>query len=76
MGVQFILPVTVTATINTVLNFDGDLERHGDGDVKCKQTLVYKFYLNKTRKFHVSNGKQKCQQHVLCSLLNVETHEA
>ena len=76
MGVQSILPFKVTVTIDTELNFDGDLERHSDGDAKCKQTLVHKFYLNKTRKFHVSNGKQKCQQHVLLSLLNVEIHEA
>ena len=36
MVVQSILPVKVTVTIDTVLNFDSDLERHGDGDVECK----------------------------------------
>ena len=35
-GVQPILPVKVSITINTMLNFDG----HGDSDVTCEQTLI------------------------------------
>ena len=33
-----ILPVNVTVTIDTMLNFDGDFDRHGD--VTCKQTFT------------------------------------
>ena len=35
MGVQPILPIKVSITINTMLNID----RHGDSDVTCEQTL-------------------------------------
>ena len=39
MGVQSILPVKVSFTIETVLNFDADFDGHGEGEVTCKQTL-------------------------------------
>ena len=39
MGVQPILPIKVSVTIGTMLNFDGDFDGHGDGDITCKQTL-------------------------------------
>ena len=39
MGVQSILPDEVSVTIEIMLNFDGDFDRHGDGDITCKQTL-------------------------------------
>ena len=39
-----ILPIKVCVTIDTMLNFDDDFDRHGDGDgdgdVTCKQTLT------------------------------------
>ena len=35
-GVQPILPIKVSITINTMLN----VYRHGDGDVTCEQTLI------------------------------------
>ena len=38
MGLQHIFP-SVSITIGTVLNFNGDFDRHDDGDVICKQTL-------------------------------------
>ena len=38
MGLQHIFP-SVSITIGTVLNFNGDFLRHDDGDVICKQTL-------------------------------------
>ena len=31
-------PLKVSVTIGTMLNFDGDFDRHSDGDGKCKQT--------------------------------------
>ena len=37
MGVQPILSFQVALTIDTMLNFDGDFDGHGD--VTCKQTL-------------------------------------
>ena len=39
MGVQPIFSVKVSTTINTMSNFDGDFDRHSDGDVTRKQTL-------------------------------------
>ena len=39
MDVQPILPVKVCITIGTMLNFDGDFDGHGDGNVTCKQTF-------------------------------------
>ena len=38
MGVQPILPIKVSVIFDTMLNFDGDFDGHGDGDVTCKQT--------------------------------------
>ena len=38
MGIQPILPVKLSITIDTMLNFDSD--GHGDCDVTCKQTLI------------------------------------
>ena len=35
MGVKPILPIKVSATIDTMLNFDVDVDGHGD--VTCKQ---------------------------------------
>ena len=32
-----ILPIKQTVTIGIMLNFDGDGDRHGDGDGTCKQ---------------------------------------
>ena len=40
MDVQPLLPVKVSVTIDTMLNFDHDFDGHGDGDVKCKQTFM------------------------------------
>ena len=37
LGSERILSVKRTITIHTMLNFDGDLDGHGDGI--CKQTL-------------------------------------
>ena len=37
MGVQPILPIKVSATIDTMLNFDVDFDGHND--VTCKQAL-------------------------------------
>ena len=37
MGVQPILPVKVSITINTMLNFDSDFDGHGN--VTCKQNF-------------------------------------
>ena len=41
MGVQPILPIKVSITIDTMLHFDGDYDGQSDGDVdvKCKQTF-------------------------------------
>ena len=36
MGVQPVLPVKVSVIIDTMLNFDGDFDEHGDG----KQTMI------------------------------------
>ena len=44
-GVQLILPVKVSVTIGTMLNFDSDFDGHGDGDNKCKQILTIKLGL-------------------------------
>ena len=38
IGVQSILPVKVSITIDTMLNFDDEFDGHGD--VTCKQTLM------------------------------------
>ena len=40
MGSVPILPVKWTITIGIMLNFDGDGDRHGDGDGRCKQALI------------------------------------
>ena len=40
MGVQPILPVKVSVSIDTMLNVDSDFDRHGDGDFTCKQILT------------------------------------
>ena len=39
MGVQPILPVKVSITINIMLNFDSKFNGHGDANVTCEQTL-------------------------------------
>ena len=39
MGSVPILPVKWTITIGIMLYFDGDGDRHGDGDGTCKQAL-------------------------------------
>ena len=39
MGVQPILPIMVLVVIDTMLNFDGDFDGDGRGDVMCEQTL-------------------------------------
>ena len=36
-----ILSVKQSVTIHTMLNFDGDFDRHGHGDDMCKQTLKH-----------------------------------
>ena len=33
VSVQHILPIKVSATIDSMLKFDGDFDGHGDGDV-------------------------------------------
>ena len=40
MGVQPILPIKVSAIIDTTLNFDGDFDEHGDDGTTCKQTCI------------------------------------
>ena len=40
MGVQSILPMKVSITIGTMLNFYDEFDGHGDGDGTCKQTLM------------------------------------
>ena len=42
MGVQPILPIKVSITINLMLKFDGDFDGHSDGDFTCKQTFNVK----------------------------------
>ena len=37
MGVQPILPVKVSVTIDIMLNFDDEFDRYGNGNVTCKQ---------------------------------------
>ena len=37
--VQCIFPVTVPATIDMILNFNGDFDGHREDDVTCKQTF-------------------------------------
>ena len=39
MGFKPILPITVPITMGTMLNFDGDFDGHGYGDVTYEQTL-------------------------------------
>ena len=39
MAGQPIFPTKVSITIDTMLNIDGDIDGHGDGDIRCKQTL-------------------------------------
>ena len=39
MGVEPILPIKMSVTIDTMLNFDGDFDRHSDGDVTYKRTF-------------------------------------
>ena len=40
MSVQPILPIKVSVTTETMLNFEGDFDGHGDVDITCKQTLM------------------------------------
>ena len=40
IGVQPFLPMKVSITIGTMLNFYDEFDGHGDGNVTCKQTLV------------------------------------
>ena len=40
MGVQPILSIKASVTIDTMLYFDGDFDGHGDGDVTYKQSLT------------------------------------
>ena len=40
MGSRSILPIKVSVTTDTMLNFDDDFDGHGDGDVTCKQSLL------------------------------------
>ena len=40
ISMQSILPIKVSFTIDTMLYFDGDFVKHGDGDGTCKQTLT------------------------------------
>ena len=40
MCAQPVLPIKVSVTIDTMLNFYGDFDEHGDGDIKCKQTSI------------------------------------
>ena len=46
MGVQTILPIKVSVTIDTILNFDGDFGRHRNSHVTCKQTFISFVYRN------------------------------
>ena len=39
MEVQPILPIEVPIIIDTMLNFKGMFNGHGNGDVTCKQTF-------------------------------------
>ena len=39
MGTEPILSVKRSVSIDTMINFDGDEEGHGDGDGTCKQAL-------------------------------------
>ena len=40
-GVQCILSVKAPVTIDTILNFNGDFEGHGEDDATCKQTFSW-----------------------------------
>ena len=63
MGVQPILPVKVSVSVVTMLNFNGDFNRHGDCDVTCKQTftssacmhLFTRSYLRRTLRIEMGN---------------------
>ena len=46
MGVQTILPIKVSVTIDTMFNFDGDFGRHRNSHVTCKQTFISFVYRN------------------------------
>ena len=46
MGVQPTLPIKVSVTIDTMLNFDGDFGRHRNSDITCKQTFISFVYRN------------------------------
>ena len=68
MGVQPILPVKVSITINTMLNFDGDFDR--DGDVICKQKIRNNTDQQETvRKWHkillVMSGRMTVTFHIV-----------
>ena len=39
VSVKFTLSVNWSVSIDTVVNFDGDSNRHKDGDCTCKQAL-------------------------------------
>ena len=39
MGLQPILPIKVSVTIDTMLNFDDDIDELGDSDITCKQAF-------------------------------------
>ena len=42
MGVQPILPIKVSVSTETMLDFNGNFDGHSDGDVTRKQTLKCK----------------------------------
>ena len=51
MGVRPILPVRLSVTIATMLNFDGHCDGDGDGVGMCKQALsALSFSLKETKK--------------------------
>ena len=43
MGVQPTLPIKVSVTIGTMLNFDGDFDGHGDSDITAMTQILLKF---------------------------------
>ena len=42
MGTEPILSIKRSISIDAMINFDGDGDRHGDGDGTCKQALSIK----------------------------------
>ena len=41
IGLVPILSIILPVTIDTMLNFDGDIDGHGGSEVTCKQTLSF-----------------------------------